>query len=82
MPQQPAECVTVCNLAQHEKTRLFFALQHHKCFIVIASFATKQLHSLKQGFFQQSRSVHWSLARPLQKAVLASSCPEWLQGQI
>jgi len=75
MPQQPAECVTVCNLAQHEKTRFFFALQHHKCFIVIASFATKQLHSLKQGFFQQSRSVHWSLARPLQKLFSSQLVP-------
>src|SRR5712691_10300865 len=74
-PKQPAECVTVCNLAQHEKTRFFFALQHQKCFIVIANFAAKQLYSLKQGLSQQSRRVHWSLARPFQELFSSQLVP-------
>src|SRR6516165_11915249 len=66
-PHQPTERVAVCDLAQHDKTRFFFASQHQQCFIIIANLTPEQLQSLKQVFSQRSRRVHWSSARPFEK---------------
>ena len=74
-PHQPTERVTVCDLAQHDKTRFFFALQHEQCFIVIANIAPKQLQSLKQVFSERPRRLRRSPARPFEKLFKSQLVP-------
>src|SRR3974390_3920879 len=74
-PNQPTERVVVCDLAQHDKTSFFFALQHQQCFIIIANLTPEQLQSLKQVFSQRSRRVHWSSTRPFEKLLPSQLLP-------